>query len=189
MATGRRGGKVEWFRVLDEGFWQLAGFLPDGERFVTIEEVVRIRSFTTNAELAAGQHKAAGSQQPQISPDGRLLAAIGYGGIDLWDLTTLDEPQKIRGSSNFGDFRSFALHPNGKTVAVIHGGPTLVQVYDLGTLTQVHSGAGGWARCGAWRTARTGRGRGRQRRWADRRLGRGRVTSGRLCAIEPNAVD
>jgi WD40 repeat protein len=138
VTAGRRGGKVEWFRVLDAGFSQLAGFLPDGERFVTIEDVVRIRSLTTNAELAAGRHKAVGSQQPQISPDGRLLAAIGYRGVDIWDLTTLDEPQKIGGSTSFGDFRSFALHPNGRTVAVIHGGPTLVQVHDLGTLTQVH---------------------------------------------------
>ena len=138
VTTGRRGGRVEWFKVLDEQFSQLAGFLPDGERFVTIEDVVRIRSFATNAELTVGEHKPVGSQQPQISPDGRLLAAIGYGNLYFWDLTTLDEPQRISGSSNFGDARSFAFHPNGKTVAVIHGGPTLVQVYDLGTLTQVH---------------------------------------------------
>ena len=139
MTTGRRGGRVEWFRVLDEKFSQLAGFLPDGERFVTIEDVVRIRSFATNAELAAGRHRPMGSQQPQVSPDGRLLAAIGHGGVYVWDLTTLDEePQKIGGSTRFGDFRSFAFHPNGKTVAVIHGGPTLVKVYDVGTLQQVH---------------------------------------------------
>jgi len=138
VTTGRRGGKVEWFKVLDEKFSQLAGFLPDGERFVTIEDVVRIRSFTTNAELAAGRHKPAGAQQPQISPDGRLLAAIGYGSMYVWDLTTLDQPRKISGSSNFGNFRSFAFHPNGKTVAVIHGGPTLVKVYDVGALQQVH---------------------------------------------------
>jgi WD40 repeat protein len=56
----------------------------------------------------------------------------------VWDLTTLAEPGKIGGSGNFGDFRSCAIHPNGKTMAVIHGGPTLVKVYDLGTLKQVH---------------------------------------------------
>jgi WD40 repeat protein len=139
VTTGRRGGKVNWFKVLDEQFSQLAGFLPDDERFVTIEDVVRIRSFTTNAELAAGRHKPVGSQQPQISPDGRRLAAIGYGSMYFWDLTTLDEPQKISGSNNFGDFRSFAFHPNGKTVAVIDGGPTLVKVYDLESFKQVHT--------------------------------------------------
>ena len=65
------------------------------------------------------------------------IGLIGYGKMYFWDLTTLDKPRKIGGSSSFGDFRSFAFHPNGKTVAVIHGGPTLVKVYDLSTLERV----------------------------------------------------
>ena len=47
--------------------------------------------------------KPGGAKQPQVSPDGRLLAAIGYGSLYFWDLTTLDQPRKISGSSNFGD--------------------------------------------------------------------------------------
>lgn len=31
-------------------------------------------------------------------------------------------------------FVSFAFHPDGRTLAVIHGGPTLLKVYDLATL-------------------------------------------------------
>jgi WD40 repeat protein len=80
-----------------------------------------------------------GAQQPQISPDGTRLGLVGYGSMYVWDLTTLEKPRKISGSSNFGDFRSFAFHPNGKTVAVIHGGPTLVKVYDLATLERVQT--------------------------------------------------
>src|SRR4051812_31116336 len=116
---GAKAGKV-WHRPLPGRFSTLAGFLPDGEGFVTIEDAVRIRSFATYDELAAGRHKPVGSLQPQISPDGRHLGAIGYHSMYFWDLTTLAKPRRISGSSSFGDFRSFAFHPNGKTVAVIH---------------------------------------------------------------------
>lgn len=138
ISAGPRGRPVAQRRQVPAHFSTLAGFLPDGERYVTVEDVVRIRSFATGEELAAGRHKPAGSQQPQISADGRYLGLIGYGSMYFWDLTTLDKPRKISGSNNFGDFRSFAFHPGGKTVAVIHGGPTLVKVYDLGTLKLVH---------------------------------------------------
>jgi WD40 repeat protein len=137
--AGGKGGSVVWRQTAPRGFSQVAGFLPDGERFVTIEEVVRIRSFATGDELAAGRHKPVGSKQPQVSQDGRHLVANGYHSLYFWDLTTLDKPRRISGSSAFGDFRSFAFHPDGKTVAVIHGGPTLVKVYDLATLERVHT--------------------------------------------------
>jgi WD40 repeat protein len=127
-----------WQIELPERFTTLAGFLPDGERFVTVEEVVRIRSFEKGQELTASRYKPVGAQQPQISPDGRYLGVIGYSSMYFWDLTTLVKARKIGGSSNYGDFRSFAIHPNSKTVAVIHGGPTLVKVYDLETLKLVH---------------------------------------------------
>ena len=64
------------FEVGDSVF--LLRFLPDGERFVTVEDVVRVRSFATQEEVATGRHKPVGSQQPQISPDGRYLWVIGY---------------------------------------------------------------------------------------------------------------
>jgi WD40 repeat protein len=127
-----------WQIELSERFDTLAGFLPDGDRFVTIENVVRIRSFEKGRELTAGRSRVFAAHQPQISTDGRYLAALGYGNMYVWDLTTLAKPGKIGGTASFGDFRSCAIHPNGKTMAVIHGGPTLVKVYDLGTLKQVH---------------------------------------------------
>jgi WD40 repeat protein len=116
----------------------VAGFLPDGERFVTIEDKVRVRSFATGEEQMAGKYKVHAAHQPQISADGRYLAALGYGNMYVWDLTTLVKPGKIGGTATFGDFRSCAIHPNSKTMAVIHGGPTLVKVYDLATLKQIH---------------------------------------------------
>jgi WD40 repeat protein len=138
LRTGAKGGKEIWTKEMRTEFNQVAGFLPDGARFVTIESVVRIRSSATGDELAAGRHKPVGSQQPQVSTDGRYLGSIGYGSMYFWDLATLDKPRQIKGSGNFGDFRSFAFHPDGKTVAVIHGGPTLVKVYDVETLKLVH---------------------------------------------------
>jgi WD40 repeat protein len=138
VTTGK-GGSVVWQKAVPQEFVQVAGFLPDGERFVTVDGAIRIRSFDTGEELAASRTKPKGAQQPQISRDGRYLGLIGYGNMYFWDLRTLEKPGKIGGSSNFGDFRSFAFHPDGKTVAIIHGGPTLIKVYDVGTLKRVHT--------------------------------------------------
>ena len=129
---------VSWRRSMPPEFIHVAGFLPDGERFVTVDLHVRIRTFATGDEVAASQYRQYGRYQPQISTDGRHLALLGYGNMYLWDLTTLDKPRKIGGSSSFGDFRSFAFHPDNRRMAVIHGGPTLVKVYDVATLKQVH---------------------------------------------------
>jgi WD40 repeat protein len=139
VAMGPDGAAVLWQKGVPTTFSQVAGFLPDGERFVTLDGAVRIRSFATGEELAAGRVKPVGTHQPQLSPDGRQLAAIGYGSMYFFDLVGLGKPRKIRGSSNYGDFRSFAFAPDGRTVAVIHGGPTLVKVYDLGTLERLQT--------------------------------------------------
>jgi WD40 repeat protein len=135
-----KGEAIAWRKAAPPDFVQVAGFLPDGERFVTVDGgAVRIRSLATGEQLAASRVKPMGSGQPQLSPRGRELGLIGYGHLYFWDLTTLDKPRKIGGSSNFGDFRSFAFHPSGQTVAVIHGGPTLVKVYDLSTLKRLQT--------------------------------------------------
>jgi WD40 repeat protein len=139
VTTGPKGGSVVWRKTLPQEFATLAGFLPDGERYVTVDGAVRVRSFATGEQLAASRTRPVGVEQPQISRDGRRLGLVGYGNMYFWDLTTLDKPRKIGGGSNFGDFRSFAFHPDGKMVAIIHGGPTLVKVYDLATLERVHT--------------------------------------------------
>lgn len=139
VRTGPAGGEVVWQKSFPPVFTQVAGFLPDGERFVTVDGTVRIRSFGTGDQVGAGKHKPQGVQQPQISPDGRHLGMIGYGNMYVWDLTTLAKPRKIAGTATFGDFRSFAFHPDGRTLAVIHGGPTLVKVYELATLERTQT--------------------------------------------------
>jgi WD40 repeat protein len=141
VKTGPDGGSVVWRKATRKDFIypQVAGFLPDGERFVTLDGAVRIRSFATGEELATGRHKPRGTQQPQISPDGRYLAALGYGNMYVFDPITLAKPRKIGGTATFGDFRSVAIHPGGEMMAVIHGGPTLVKVYNLGTLARVRT--------------------------------------------------
>jgi WD40 repeat protein len=137
VTTDAKGGRVVWRKTLPPEFSQVAGFLPDGKRFVTVDGAIRIRSFDTGDQLAASHTRPQGVQQPRISPDGLQLGLVGYSSMYVWDLTTLDKPRRISGSNNFGDFRSFAFHPNGKTLAVIHGGPTLVKEYDLSTLKRV----------------------------------------------------
>jgi WD40 repeat protein len=111
----------------------LAGFLPGGERMVWVEEGIHIGTPGKANEGEPATKKCLGNR-PQISADGRYLALLGYSSMYLYDLPALGKPRQIKSSSNFGDFRSLAFHPDGKTMAMIHGGPTLVKVYDLATL-------------------------------------------------------
>ncbi len=128
----------QWALATASPRWlRLAGFLPGGERFVTVEDVVRVRAFASGDEIAAGRHRPAGTELAQLSPDGRHLGMFGYSSMYLFDMTALGKPRRIGGSSNAGDFVSFAFHPGGRRLAVIHGGPTLVKVYDLETLRLV----------------------------------------------------
>jgi WD40 repeat protein len=132
-------GVLSWSRPLAEPFRHLAGFLPDGDRYVTIGDHVQIHLFATGDVLSAVRYPTYNASQPQISPDGRYLGIIGYSSMYFYDLTALDKPRRIGGTRSCGDFEGFAFHPNGKTVAVIHGGPTLVKVYDLATLKRVQT--------------------------------------------------
>jgi WD40 repeat protein len=129
------GGTVVWRRPLPGGFWQLAGFLPGGERFLTISEhAVRVRTFAADDEQASVRYPGGHAYQPQLSPDGRHLVVIGYGSMYLFGTDPPGKARRITSGRTFGNFVSFALHPDGRTLAVIHGGPTLLKVYDLGTL-------------------------------------------------------
>lgn len=112
----------------------MAGFLPDGERFVTIEHGVSIRSFATGAELASARYPSNYAFHPEVSPDGRHLGVIGYGSMYIYDTSALGKPQKLSSGRSYGGFVGLAFHPGGRAMAVIHGGPTLVKVYDPGTL-------------------------------------------------------
>jgi WD40 repeat protein len=141
VAVAAAGDAVVWQRVpqpVSPRPLRLAGFLPDGERFVTVDDAVRVRTFATGDEQAAGRHRPAGTEQAQLSPDGRHLGMFGYSSMYLFDMTALGKPRRIAGSSNYGNFVSFAFHPAGRALAVIHGGPTLVKLYDVATLRLVH---------------------------------------------------
>ena len=137
LTADASGGTVVWCRPLPPQFRHVAGFLPDGERFVTIADMVRISTFATGDEQAATRYPAGHAYQPQLSPDGRYLGVIGYGSMYLFDTAALGKPRRITSTRTYGNFVSFAFHPNGRTLAVIHGGPTLVKIYDLGTLRLV----------------------------------------------------
>jgi WD40 repeat protein len=128
---------VRWQRVASR-FFHLAGFLPDGDRFVTIDDRVRVRTFATDQEQASVRYPANHVNKPQVSPDGRHLGVIGYVSMYVFDLPALGKPRRITSSSTNGDFVSFAFHPEGRIMAVIHGGPTLVKLYDLETMRKVH---------------------------------------------------
>lgn len=129
--------KLLWQTEMPERFHNLAGILPDGDRYVSIEEVVRIRHVDDGRELTATKHQLHGHAQPRLSRDGGLLSVLGYGNMYVADLETLAKPRKIKGSGTFGNFVSSAIHPDNGTMAVIHGGPTLLKIYSLESLDQV----------------------------------------------------
>jgi WD40 repeat protein len=137
LTVDASGDTVVWRRPQPPQFRHVAGFLPDGERFVTISDRVCINRFATGDEQAATRYPAGHAYQPQLSPDGRHLGVIGYGSMYLFDTAALGKPRRITSTRTYGNFISFAFHPDGRTLAVIHGGPTLVKIYDLETLRLV----------------------------------------------------
>ena len=115
---------------------QLAGLLPNGERYVLVgHRVVEFGHPPGGPESARAKYPSNYVYHPQLSPDGRHLGVIAYGSLYVYDTTALGKPRQIKAGQAFGDFRGFAFHPAGRTLAVIHGGPTLVKLYDLDTLT------------------------------------------------------
>lgn len=116
---------------------RLAGFLPGGDRvvFVGPQHEVVVRPFAADGDDATTRHPSHNVNQVQLSPDGRLLGVIGYGSLYVYDATAPGKPRQIKSKQTFGNFVGFAFHPAGKTLTVIHGGPTLLKLYDLATLT------------------------------------------------------
>jgi WD40 repeat protein len=113
-------------------FKHVVGYQPESEQVITLDDGVYV-GWTRVGPVHPGK-----AYQPQLSPDGRHLGVLGQASLYLYDLAHPARPRKIGGARSAGELRSFAFHPAGKTVAVIHGGPTLVKVYDLATLKQVH---------------------------------------------------
>ncbi len=113
----------------------LAGFLADSDRFLVVgDHSVAVRSFDARQEFAAVPYPTHNLSHLQLSPGGRHLGVIGLHSLYVYDTAALGKPRRISGSSNNGNFVGFAFHPAGRTLAVIHGGPTLVKLYDLDTL-------------------------------------------------------
>ena len=134
--TGRAADGSGWTLPLEPDSYELGGFLSDGDRFVTVSQKrIRVHRFAEGGrQVAETSCASAYAHQPQISPDGRYLAVIGTTCIYLYDLATLGPPRRMAPASVNGGFRSFAFHPNGRTMAIIHKGPSLVKLYDLDTL-------------------------------------------------------
>lgn len=135
-ATTNPPDRELWRRSVGENFRQLAGLLPGTNAVVTIDDRVRVRYFSDDAEIASARFPGNRTDRPTNSPDGRYLAANSHSSLYLFDLTDLGKPRQIKSSRTTGDFRGSAFHPDGRRLAVIHGGPTLLKLYDLETLEQ-----------------------------------------------------
>lgn len=135
LALTSESGEVVWATTESEWLYRLGAFLSDGERFITVDQQkLRIRAFESNEELEFTRYPADYASHAQLSPDGRHFGVIGYSSMYVFDTAGLKKPKRITGSQAYGNFVSYAFHPNGKTLAVIHGGPTLIKMYDLETM-------------------------------------------------------
>jgi WD40 repeat protein len=115
----------------------LGGFLPDGDRYVVVGDNqfrVERRTAGPDADPVLARYPSHHVNHPLLSPDGRHFGVVGYGSFYLYDTAAPGKPRQIKGTATFGNFVGFAFHPGGKTLAVIHGGPTLLKLYDLETL-------------------------------------------------------
>lgn len=122
-------------RPLPNAFRHLVGFLPDGERIVVLDgDRVCARTVGSDDNLASAKYPSRLAYYPTISPDGRLLGVAGYSSFYLYDLPGLDKPRTLGTGRASADVRGFAFHPDGQTLAIILGAPTLVKLYDLKTL-------------------------------------------------------
>lgn len=133
LTTDDAGGSIYTLRPLPDDFRHLIGFLSDGERLATLDAAVRVAPYVAAEQKPALTYPARHASQPAVSPDGRHLGVIGYGKLYVYPVPPW-ETRRIGGTAAYGDFRAFAFHPDGKTLAVIHRGPTLVKLYDVETL-------------------------------------------------------
>ncbi len=116
----------------------LVGFLADGDRYVVVGDNqfrVERRTAGPDTDPVLTRYPTRYVNQAQVSPDRRHVGLIGYGSFYVYDTAAPGKPRQIKGGQAFGNFVGFAFHPGGRTLAVIHGGPTLVKLYDLDTLT------------------------------------------------------
>jgi WD40 repeat protein len=128
-------------RELRPTFRHLVGFLPDGERIVTVDDAVRVGTASSDQDHATAAYPAEQALWPGLSPDGRHLGVLSRGSLYLYDPAALGKPRKIAGrqAGAAADLESFAFHPGGKIVAIVHGDTKTVKVYDLATLGRVQA--------------------------------------------------
>lgn len=116
----------------------LVGWLDDDDRYVVIgDNQFRVeRQYPEpGAEPILTRYPSLHVNQAQVSPCRRHVGVVGYQSFYVYDAAAPGKPRQIKGGQSFGNFVGFAFHPAGKTLAVIHGGPTLLKLYDLDTLT------------------------------------------------------
>lgn len=117
----------------------LVGFLAGGDRYVVVGDnqfrVEHCGDVALEVDPLLVRYPTRYVNQAQVSPDRRHVGLIGYQSFYLYDAAAPGKPRQIKGGQSFGNFVGFAFHPAGRTLAVIHGGPTLVKLYDLDTLT------------------------------------------------------
>jgi len=114
--------------VKQRTFKHLVGYIPEGNLLVTLDDGVYV-SRTRVASVPRGK-----AYHPQLSADGRHLGVVVAGNLYLYDLGRSEKPRKIGNTRWSGRIWTFAFHPSGDSIAVIHHGSADVSLYNLQAL-------------------------------------------------------
>lgn len=120
-------------RRLDGGVW--LALAPDGRSFLTEgqDAVIRRWSVASGHELSSFPSRGYGSNMAGaphflISPDGRLVAQIGAGAVNVWELSTGKIRRRFLGHE--GNIRAMAFSADGSKI-LSGGEDTTVLIWDL----------------------------------------------------------
>ncbi len=120
---GHKGG-VSW-----------VGYHPDGTRLFTfgMDKAIKVWDAATGQELHTFPEDLAQNgdkRSAALSPDGKLLAAVDYPHVLVWDLETGAVRRKFE---NLEHTTAVAFSPDGRQLATSHLEGTTVRTWDLAT--------------------------------------------------------
>jgi RNA polymerase sigma factor (sigma-70 family) len=113
-------------------------FSPDGKKLISgAFDDIRVWDAETGKELRRFDNR--GGWQVALSPDGKLLAALGptavNGHIAVWDVATGAKVRELTLEGNFDGCMSLAFSPDGKKL--LSGGDRVLRLFDLVTGKQL----------------------------------------------------
>jgi WD40 repeat protein len=127
--TAENAAQVKRLSILDVSGAKITVWSPDGKWLVVGGQKIHVLNAGTYAEVRSLNYQISGLA---ISPDSKILAAVGYSGVTLFDLAggaelrTLERTEANSGATSSG---YLAFSPDSAILAVIVG--DVVKLFDV----------------------------------------------------------